>query len=170
MRTPPASLPAVNAACLCLSANETKSVTAARIEKTSGDMKVLSLHGGEPVVAQPAPHEFFRPGFIFAKLAGAFDVGHDGNMGNGGKTGKFVLTPALILTFSPGEKEQLLRVSVLSAVRPANPAARIRKETAKVKALSLGMWRPMSPTCTLFGMPPGAFICVDISDPKLPAL
>jgi hypothetical protein len=36
---------------------------------------------------------------------------------------KFVLTLALILTFSPQEKEQLLRVSVLSAVRPANPVA-----------------------------------------------
>ena len=37
---------------------------------------------------------------------------------------------ALILAFSPGEKEQLLFVSVLLADCPANPVARIFKETA----------------------------------------
>jgi hypothetical protein len=59
----------------------------------------------EPAVAQPAPHQLFCPGFDLAKLPGAFDVGHDGNLGGGGKTEKFVLTLALILTFSPREKE-----------------------------------------------------------------
>jgi hypothetical protein len=39
-------------------------------------------------------------------------------------------TLALILTFSPGEKEQLLRVSILLAVRSANLSARIFKGTA----------------------------------------
>jgi len=42
-------------------------------------------------------------------------------------------TFALILTFSPGEKEQLLFVSVLLADCPANPVARIFKETAGVR-------------------------------------
>jgi len=37
----------------------------------------------EPPVTQPAPHEFFRPRFLFAKLAGAGNVGHAGNLGNG---------------------------------------------------------------------------------------
>jgi hypothetical protein len=79
--------------------------------------------------AQPAPDEFFRPRFLFAKLAGAFDVGHDANLENGDAMGKFVLRPcftsALILTFSPGEKEQLLFVSVLSDDGSVNPVARI---------------------------------------------
>jgi hypothetical protein len=44
----------------------------------------------EPSVTQPAPHELFRPRFIVAKLAGAFDVGHDGNLGNRDGTGKLV--------------------------------------------------------------------------------
>jgi hypothetical protein len=38
-------------------------------------------------------------------LAGAFDVGHDGNLSDNRKREKFVLTLALILAFSPGEKE-----------------------------------------------------------------
>ena len=49
----------------------------------------------EPPVAQPAPHQFFRPGFILAKLAGAGDVGHDGNLDYDETTEKFVLTFAL---------------------------------------------------------------------------
>jgi len=36
----------------------------------------------EATVAQPAPDELFRPGFYFAKPAGAFDVGHEANLGN----------------------------------------------------------------------------------------
>jgi hypothetical protein len=44
-------------------------------------------------VAQPAPDEFFRPRFLFAKLAGAFDVGHDVNLENGDAMEKFVLRP-----------------------------------------------------------------------------
>jgi hypothetical protein len=35
---------------------------------------------------------------------------------------KNVLTPALILTFSPGEKEPPWHASVFSTDRPANPA------------------------------------------------
>jgi hypothetical protein len=30
---------------------------------------------------------------FFAKLAGAFDVGHDGNLGNADETGKLVFSP-----------------------------------------------------------------------------
>jgi hypothetical protein len=38
--------------------------------------------------------------------------------------------PALNLTFSPGEKEQLLHVAGFADDRPANPVARIFKGTA----------------------------------------
>ena len=86
-------------------------------------MLAAKLVAVEPPVAQPAPHEFFRPGFILAKLAGAGDFGHDGNLGNGGKTEKFVLTLALNLTFSPGEKEQQSHISGFADERPANPVA-----------------------------------------------
>ena len=79
----------------------------------------------ETTVAQPAPDEFFRPRILFAKLAGAFDVGHDVNLENGDAMGKFVLTSALNLTFSPGEKEPHLHVSGFAAYRPANPVERI---------------------------------------------
>jgi hypothetical protein len=82
---------------------------------------------GETPVAQPAPDEFVRPRFFFAKLAGAFDVGHDGNLGNGGKTEKLVFWPALILTFSPGEKEQQSRVFGFSNDRLANPVAFLQR-------------------------------------------
>ncbi len=44
------------------------------------------------VIAQPASHEFFRPGFILAKLASTDDFGHDPNLGNGGKTERFSLS------------------------------------------------------------------------------
>ena len=63
---------------------------------------------GETAVTQPAPDQFFRPRFFFAKLPGAFDVGLEANLANGGKAEKLVLTPALILAFSPEEKEQPL--------------------------------------------------------------
>ena len=48
-------------------------------------MLAAKFAAGEPPSAPPAPDEFLRPGFILAKLAGAFDVGHDGNLGNDGK-------------------------------------------------------------------------------------
>ena len=67
-------------------------------------MLAAELVAAEPPVAQPAPHEFFRPGFVFAKLAGSSGFGHDWNLGNGFETAKFVLTLALIPAFSPGEK------------------------------------------------------------------
>jgi hypothetical protein len=44
--------------------------------------------------------------------------------------GKFVLTLALILTFSPGEKEQRSHVFGFANDRLANPIARIFKKTA----------------------------------------
>ena len=62
------------------------------------EIKVVNADGmlptkfvaGEPPVAEPAPDEFFRPRFPFAKLACAFDVGHDGNLVNDEKTEKLV--------------------------------------------------------------------------------
>jgi hypothetical protein len=42
----------------------------------------------------------------------------------------FVWTPALILTFSPEEKEQRLHVSYFADERPANPVVRIFKGLA----------------------------------------
>ena len=84
---------------LCLLAKEIQIVNAQW-------MLAAEFVAAEPPVAQPAPHELFRPGFNPAKLAGASDVGHEANLGSDGMTEKFVLTLALILTFSPGEKEQ----------------------------------------------------------------
>jgi len=69
------------------------------------------------------PHEFFRLGFILAKLAGAFNVGHDWNLENDDKTGKLVLWLALILAFSPREKERQSQVSGFMDDCPANPVA-----------------------------------------------
>ena len=34
----------------------------------------------ETPVTQPAPHEFFRPSFLFAECAGTFGIGHDENV------------------------------------------------------------------------------------------
>jgi hypothetical protein len=48
------------------------------------------------------------------------------------------LTLALILTFSPGEKEQRLGVLALMNDQGANPAADICKSGESVKAFSLG--------------------------------
>jgi len=58
-------------------------------------MLAAKLVAGKPPVTQPAPHQLFRPGIILAKLAGAGDVGHDGNLSDKRKREKFVLTPAL---------------------------------------------------------------------------
>jgi len=80
---------------------------AKEIEKINAErMLAAEFVAAEPPVAQPAPHQFFGPCFLFAKLAGAGDFGHDWNLGNGDKMESLFLTPALILTFSPGEKEQ----------------------------------------------------------------
>ena len=83
-------------------------------------MLAAKFVAGEPPCAQPAPDKFFRPGFNLAKLASAGDVGHEINLGDDGKTEKFVLTLALILAFSPGEKEPPAHVSLFSDDRPAN--------------------------------------------------
>jgi hypothetical protein len=60
----------------------------------------------EPPVTQPAPYKLFRPGFLFAELAGAFGVSHVTECKTPGGKMKFVLTPALTLTLSPGERGQ----------------------------------------------------------------
>ena len=67
----------------------------------------------ESLVTQPAPHQFFRPRFGLTELSGAFDFGHDGEHSPVTGKGKFVLTLALILAFSPGEKEWHRTLSVL---------------------------------------------------------
>ena len=95
-------------------------------------MLAAKFVAGEPPCAQPAPDKFFRPGFNLAKLASAGDVGHEMNLGDDGKTEKFVLTLALILAFSPGEKEPPAHVSLFSDDRPANPAAGFVKDAARV--------------------------------------
>src|SRR5208282_5879329 len=46
----------------------------------------------ESPTSQPGPNRFFRPCFIFAKLAGAFAVGHGVNLGNHGKPEKLVFS------------------------------------------------------------------------------
>jgi hypothetical protein len=48
---------------------------------------------------------------------------------------KYVVTPALILTFSPGEKKKAAHVSILSVDHPANPVAGF-KGAGNVKVLS----------------------------------
>jgi hypothetical protein len=62
-------------------------------------------------------------------------------MGAGRGEGNFfpiLMTTALILAFSPEEKETPLCIPVFSADRPANPAAGIAKGAGNVKALSWG--------------------------------
>ena len=64
------------------------------------EIKVVSAHGmlaaefigRETPSAQPAPDKLFRPRFYFAKLPGAFDFGHNGNLGNDWKTEKLVFS------------------------------------------------------------------------------
>ena len=51
--------------------------------------------------AQPAPDKFFRPRFLFAKLAAAFDVGHDINLENGAAMEKFVFTSVFYVRPQP---------------------------------------------------------------------
>ena len=51
---------------------------------------------------------------------------------------KFVVTLALTLTLSPGERGQPDTISVLPVDCPANPAAGFSKDAGNVKALSVG--------------------------------
>ena len=43
----------------------------------AGGMLAAEFVAAEAPVAQPVPDELFRPRFRFAKLPGAFDVGHE---------------------------------------------------------------------------------------------
>ena len=54
---------------------------------------------------------------------------------------KMVVTPALILTFSPGEKEQRSRLSGLADNRPANPVAGSSVRRRKILPLHGGEGR-----------------------------
>jgi transposase len=75
--------------------------TGQRTKTDDIDAAVLSAYGQ---VLQPAPQEFFRPGFILAKLPGAGDIGHVANLGNVVTVEKLLLTPALTFVLSPGER------------------------------------------------------------------
>lgn len=55
---------------LCLLAKEIEIIIA-------DGMLMTEFVAAEAPVAQPTPQEFFRPSFLFAKLAGAFSVGHE---------------------------------------------------------------------------------------------
>ena len=73
---------------------------AEEIEIINADrMLAAKFIAGETPVTQPAPDKFFRPRFFFAKLAGAFDVGHDANLGNGNGAEKLVFWPVLKIGF-----------------------------------------------------------------------
>ena len=77
---------------------------ATEIEIVNADgMLAAKLVAGKTTATQPSPHELFRPRFFFAKLAGAFDVGHDGNLGNADETGKLVFRPPSFLPLLGGE-------------------------------------------------------------------
>ncbi len=65
-------------------------------------MLASELVMAETSVAQPAPHQFFRPGFFFAKLAGALDVGHDREGKRPGGKMKFVFSLAPVPRPSDG--------------------------------------------------------------------
>src|ERR1700694_3759575 len=53
-------------------------------------MLAAELVTTEAPVTEPAPHQFLSPRFLLAQFAGAFDVGHDGNLGNGDEMEKLV--------------------------------------------------------------------------------
>ena len=74
-------------------------------------------------IPQPTPHEALGPGFIPPKLAGALNVGHGDKLGNDWKTEKFVLSSALTLTLSPGEREQPLNQLCFAIALVTNPLA-----------------------------------------------
>jgi hypothetical protein len=82
----------------CFLTKEIQTVNAER-------MLATEFIANEPPITQPVPHEFFRPRFLFAKLPGAFNIGHAENLENEGKTEKLVFVSALTLTLSPGERE-----------------------------------------------------------------
>jgi len=98
-------------------------------------MLATKLVVGKTAATQPAPHELFRPSFIFAKLAGAFGVGHGAKLGNGDEMGKFVLTLALTLTLSPKERGQPTDVFGFADNRPTNPVAGFSKRRRAILLL-----------------------------------
>jgi hypothetical protein len=99
-----------------LLAKEIQIVTAERI-------LAAKFVAAEATVAQPAPHELFRPRFNLAKLAGALGIGHDGNLRNRGKAAKLVLLSALTCFLSPGERISAITLLVYSDVGVAHPVA-----------------------------------------------
>jgi hypothetical protein len=55
-------------------------------------MLAAELVAVEATGAQPAPNKFFSPCFLFAKFAGAFNVGHECKYGKCGAKMKFVFS------------------------------------------------------------------------------
>ena len=66
----------------------------------------------EAAVTQPASDLLLRPSVLFAELAGAFNVGHEGSLAKRIEMGKLFFSLALILTFSPWECNAVLLSSI----------------------------------------------------------
>ena len=97
---------------------------------------------GETPVTQPAPDKFFRPCFHFAKLAGAFDVCHDGNLRPGDEMkSQFLVRPHPDL-LPRGEGTAFAQL-IFSPDRPANPVAGFSKRRPIILLLpgeKAGVW------------------------------
>jgi hypothetical protein len=81
----------------------------------------------EAAVTQPASDLLLRPSVLFAELAGAFNVGHEGSLAKRIEMGKLFFSLALILTFSPWEKEEPSNASGFAEDRPASTVAGINR-------------------------------------------
>ena len=95
-------------------------------------MLAAKLVAAEPSGAQPAPHQFFRPSVVLAKLPGTGDIGHAANLEGGGMSEKFVFDVRPHPSLLPQEKESPLHDSGFTDDRPANPVAGISQDAANV--------------------------------------
>jgi hypothetical protein len=105
-------------------------------------MLAAEFVAAEATVAQPAPDEFFRPRFLFAKLAGAFDVGHDVNLENGGAMEKFVLRPPSPFILSPrrgNSRSPVLALRMMVRPIPSREFSRRRRTILLLRGEKAGM-------------------------------